>query len=270
MTLIDEYQPPQSLSGYIQSYWQGNFNIAGERKISHSVLPTGCIELIIHLSNHRCLLSADSQDWQPSPTFTLLGLFEKPYTVQFEKPVDVFGIRFYPDGIRQTFGVPPAEFLSTYDDCVSVLGNTLDTFFSKIKAAKDCNSRIDISNQFLQHELSKRKMKYDYTHLAMTLARRSSGLTTYQELVKQIPISPRQLQREFQKIYGISVRDYLRLTRINAIYRYMLSGNIDLSQLPYQMEFFDQSHFIKEFKIYSGVPPKKFLKAKETFIVNPT
>jgi len=270
MITIDEYQPSPTLSGYIQSYWQGNFNILGESKISHSVLPSGCIELIIHLTNYHCLLSPDSKDWQPSPPFTLLGLFERPYIVQFEKPVEVFGIRFFPDGIRQIFGVPPAEFLSRYDDCISVLGSKLNNFCSTIKAVKDSRSRVDVSNQFLLKELSKHEIRYDYTHLAMKLARRLQGLTDYQDLVKQIPISPRQLQREFQKVYGISIRDYMRLTRINAIYRYMLSGNVDLSQLPYQMEFFDQSHFIKEFRIFSGVPPKRFLKTRETYIVGTT
>lgn len=270
MISINEYPPSPLLSEYVQSYWRGNFNILGESKISHSVLPSGCIELIIHLTTDHCLLSPNSKTWQPSPMFTLLGLFEKPYDVQFEKPVHVFGIRFFPDGIRHIFGVPPAEFLSMYEDCISVLGMKLSDFCSSIRSANDILQCIAISNEFILKEVSTRKIKYDYAHLAMKLVRRMPGITNYQDIVRQIPISARQLQREFRKIYGISLRDYMRLTRINAIYKYMLSGGIDLSQLPYEMEFFDQSHFIKEFKTFSGVPPKRFLKTKEAFIVNPS
>lgn len=269
MISIDEYSPGPYLSQFVQSYWQGNFNISGVSKISHSVLPSGCIELIIHVTVDHCLLSSNSENWESSPKFTLLGLYEKPYVVQFEKPVRVFGIRFFPDGFRHVFGVPPREFLASYEDCIAVLGQKLSNFCSDIQSAKVTEQRIAIANAFLLKTLSASRIKYDYTHQAMMLVRRTTGIADYKELVSQIPISTRQLQREFRKIYGLSIRDYIRLTRMNAIYKYMLSGTSDLGQLTFEMEFFDQSHFIREFRNYTGVPPRRFLAFSEDYIVNP-
>lgn len=91
----------------------------------------------------------------------------------------------------------------------------------------------------------------------------------YTKLLEAIPISPRQLQREFKSVYGMTIRDYLRLLRISEINNYMMAGkDVNFTQLSYDFDFSDQSHLIKEFKLYSGITPKKLLKNRHDFIIN--
>jgi AraC-like DNA-binding protein len=269
MNIFSEFLPATELMPYVQTYWQGNFNVHGEDSFSQIVLPNGCIELIIHMTDDHCLLSKPKEGWSTSPEFTLLGLFENPYTVQFHRQVKVFGIRFYPDGIRNIFGVPPSEFIETYEAGFSVLGKQLQDFCATLRERENVDQQIQCANRFITARLSTNKRVYDYTHLTMRLIRGSQGMTGYQELIQQVPISPRQLQREFKNVYGITVKDYIRLSRLNAINRYMLSKNVNLSQLPYELNFTDQSHFIKEFKTFAGVAPTKFMRRRGQFIVNP-
>lgn len=273
-TVFSEFLPSHPLLPYIQTYWVGNFNIYGEKDYTQSVLPNGCIELIIHLTDEHCALSKNQDQWSVSPVFTLVGLYDKPYEVQFSRHVKVFGIRFHPDGIRNIFGIPPAEFLATYEDGTDVLGQNLRAFCSKIRELDHPEQQVHLANAFISGQLASHVQTYDYTHLAMELIRKMQGMADYQELTEQIPISVRQLQREFKALYGITVKDYMRLSRMNAIARrtiqhYMLSKQQNFTQLSYELNFTDQSHFIREFKNYTGVPPKKFVKSREQFIVNP-
>ncbi|MEQ9378176.1 MAG: helix-turn-helix transcriptional regulator [Imperialibacter sp.] len=267
-TLFTEYKPSTVLSPYIQSYWHGSFNVDGEANISQSVLPNGCIELIIHTSSDHCSLTRPGADWSKSPEFTLLGLYDKPYEVQFSRPVTVFGIRFFPDGLRNVFGVAPAEFLGTYEDSNDVLGNSMRDFCEQVRDAGSPSGRVELANSFILSQVETHRIDWDYTHLAMQLIRKCQGTAEYQSLIDQVPISVRQLQREFKALYGITVVDYMRISRMNAIHNYMLSKNRSLTELSHDLQFTDQSHFNREFKNFVGVAPTKFARNRESFIMN--
>lgn len=236
--------------------------------LTHKIEGFGCIELIIHLTADHCQLSREEGKWSVSPAFTLLGIYDKPYEVVFTQNVQVFGIRFYPDGINHIFGIPPAVFFATYEDGTDVLGRQMKAFCEKIRSL-DTMEQVQITDAFLKSQLAKNQRPYDHTHAAMTYIRNAKGMTDYQALNRLIPISPRQLQREFKTIYGITITDYMRLSRLNAIQRYMQSQPQSLTWLSYELNFSDQSHFIREFKTFAGVAPGKFIKNRAHFIVNP-
>ncbi len=267
--VFSEVLPPKEIRPYVYSYWYGTFNIFSEEEFAQSVLPNGCIELIVHLTDDHCFLSKENARWSRTPEFILMGLYNQPYTVRFKKIVKVFGIRFYPDGIRNIFGIHPVEFFSSYEDGTLVLGDQLRDFCARLRATEDTDIQISDANTFIIRQLHKNFLPYDFTHLTMKLIRSVDGVVDYGKLLHQIPISSRQLQRVFKGTYGITVMDYIRLLRMNSIYRYMMSNNVNLSQLSYELNFADQSHFIKEFKNFVGVAPTKFLRTRSQFIVNP-
>lgn len=262
-----EYQPHVALSPYIRCYWTGNFNVQNEPGFRQTVLPNGCIELIVHCGDAHCNLAKNGAEGESSPEFTLLGLYRQPYKVEFNENVKVFGIRFYPDGIRNIFGVPPAVFLATYEDGVDVLGKGLKEFCDRLKAITHTREQIDITDAYLLKQLAIHEQVNDYTHAAMKLVRSTNGMADFEKLAG-IYISTRQLQRTFKAAYGITLRDYMRLSRMNAVHNYMLSGGGNLTSLTYELNFTDQSHFIKEYKKFTGIAPRKFFKMKEQLIVN--
>jgi len=268
--VIQEFEPSPQLMPFVQAYWRGDFNVNGEQGFSKSVLPNGCIELIIHSTSEHCHLQKKEESWIHSPDFTLLGMYDQPYEVKFSQKVTTFGIRFHPDGIRHLFGVPPSEFLATYEDGVEVLGKKIRDFCSKMIDLQQSDQQIQWANDFLSQQLKTHFNPHDYTHQAMKLIRKMQGMADYEQLTRQLPISNRQLQREFKATYGITVTDYMRLARLNAIQRYMQSSDLNFTQMTYDLDFSDQSHFIREFKKYTGLAPGKFVKKRSHFIINPS
>ncbi len=263
-----EFKPAFILQPYVESYWKGDFNLNRDNNFSQNVIPNGCIELIIHLTDYHCALDNCNNNYSKSPPFTLIGMFIKPYIVKFAENVKVFGIRFYPDGFRNIFGISPGEFMSTYEDGVSIAGKKLYDFCSFVRIPQSFKKRSDMANVFLTKLLNSNRKEYDITHRAMSLIRQKSGLIDFKVLTNEIPISLRQLQREFKNQYRIKITDYMRLTRLNAINKYITGIPPSLTELAYELDFTDQSHFIREFKHFTGVPPKKFIQKKTTFIVN--
>jgi AraC-like DNA-binding protein len=265
---LSEYNPGPALAPYLHSYWIGDFNIRKQPDFSQAVVPNGCIELIIHTTEDHCYLTRNGKEWEKSPPFTLLGMYEETYSVQFSGQVRVFAIRFYPDGVRNIFGVPPSGFLSSYETGEDVLGARIGELGCKIREAKTPGDQVALVEEFLIRELENNNVSYDYTHWAMEGIRKSGGLISYRELTEQLPIGDRQLQREFKNAYGISVTKYLRLIRMNTIHKYMTNSSLSLTGLSYELDFADQSHLIKEFKKFMGRSPRKFLMSRDEFIVN--
>jgi len=265
---FSEYRPSFPLSQFVQTYWTGDFNLYSENGFLQHVVPNGCVELVIHLTHDHCELIKENS-WDKSPEFTLIGIQTKPYDVKFNQLVQVFGIRFNPEGIYSLFGVPPSIFTSTFENGNDVLGKPFNDYCARLRETNDISEKIKLTENFLLKKLSERNFRSDYVDLSLEIIRKNQGTISLNELIEQVPISIRQLQRQFKKRFGITIKEYMRLSRYNAIQKYMQSQQVNLTELTYESGFSDQSHFIKEFKLLTGIRPSGFLRDKEHFIANP-
>lgn len=74
-------------------------------------------------------------------------------------------------------------------------------------------------------------------------------------------IHPIHLSREFNRYFGTSLGDYIRLLKVNKAFYLIASNKISMTEICYQCGFYDQSHFISSFKrIYNTTPSKLFTK----------
>ena len=70
----------------------------------------------------------------------------------------------------------------------------------------------------------------------------------------------RQLSRIFKRNYGISPKVLLNILRLHLCLTLLLDENMKLADVLVQCGFYDQSHFIKEIKRYTGISPLKLIE----------
>ena len=75
-----------------------------------------------------------------------------------------------------------------------------------------------------------------------------------------LDIHPVHLSREFSKYFGISLGHYVRLIKINKAFNLLISNAFSMTEICYMCGFYDQSHFISNFKRVYHTSPKKILK----------
>jgi AraC-like DNA-binding protein len=265
---LSEFQPDPVLSSFVEFYWEGAFNTTLEPLLKQYVIPNGFVELIIHLSDSHCDLIS-GQTWNQSPDYTIIGLHTRPYEVQFRNCVNVFGIRFKPDGIYNLFGIPASFFSERYEDMELVLGNDFHDFCSSLREAKDIQKRLMLSQKYLCNQLEKHHSGLTYVNRAAEIIRRKNCSARIEELPDKVFISLRQLEREFKNKIGVTPKQYMRIARLNALNRYFQTNkDYNLADLSYETGFSDQAHLIREFKSFAGTPPTKFLKSIHHYIVN--
>lgn len=266
---INEYKPNEQLSNFVELYWSGDFNIQTQTVLEQKVVPNGCVELIIHLSDDHCSLEKDDI-WSASPNYTVIGMYTKPYVVKFNKRVKVFSIRFKPEGIYHIFGIPAAEFGNGFEDMELVLGKGFKDFTRILGEKTSVGEMIACTNEYLLMCMYLNAVNISYVNHAADIIRKAEGFLSVDELSEQVFISKRQLEREFKNKLGITPKMFIRLSRLNKVTRMLNSGLYNsYSDIVFDSGYADQSHFIRDFKNFTGDKPTMFIKNREDFIVNP-
>jgi AraC-like DNA-binding protein len=89
---------------------------------------------------------------------------------------------------------------------------------------------------------------------------------TVRDVVDQLHLSERQFQKRFMRVVGMQPQMYIRVRRVNEALRLMNSTRYErLSDVAHALNFYDQSHFIREMKAFSWVTPKDITQRVSEF-----
>lgn len=126
----------------------------------------------------------------------------------------------------------------------------------KLCNAKTDRQRIHAVERFLLAHL-KEKQTDKLVVEAVRLIYQSKGTIRIKELNKKLLISQSPFEKRFRKLVGISPKKFSSIVRFNTVLNTLGSAK-SLAEICYENNFFDQAHFIKDFKQYTGSTPDDF------------
>lgn len=254
---VQEFYPTQSLRPYVHRFWTGRFTPRQADCLAQRIVPSGFMEVIIHLTGHHCDLPA-ATGWRQSPNYTLIGLQSEAYEVRFSQEVEVFAIRFKPAGFYTLFGAPSGELVNTHEDLEAVLGPRFCTFATRLQDEKSVARQLRIAEQYLLQALGDGDLTY--LNRAAELIMVSGGNVRVTDVASRFCVSKRQLERAFKNKLGFSPKQYMRIARLNLVQQLFQRGGFhNLAEIAYKAGYTDQPHFNREFKLMAGVQPARFL-----------
>lgn len=190
------------------------------------------------------------------PEIILLGRLTNPTLVTFNNPVDEISINFTPCGINFFFRIPFSEMAG---EPHQLLNESPWTEFALLLFSKPPEKRIETLEAFLLSNLNE--------HQEDTLERifNSAGKIdklTVQELSTIACMSERTYLRYFKKYFGCSPSTFKKIHRFrNALNtRYSINTN-SYSRFLLAENYYDLSHFRKEFVQFTGCTPRQFKRA---------
>ncbi len=126
----------------------------------------------------------------------------------------------------------------------------------KLSAANTDQQRIKIVERFLLSQL--KDIKADKLIIeAVKLIYESKGAIRIKELNQKLFISQSPFEKRFRKIVGTTPKKFASIVRFNTVLN-QLNGTKSLTDICYENNFFDQAHFIKDFKQFTGETPENF------------
>jgi AraC-like DNA-binding protein len=141
-----------------------------------------------------------------------------------------------------------------------ILRSQMDMIVEKLCEASDDLKRIAVIEKFLISRLNY-KANDELVTLAVSIIKQNAGNIKMLDLAKKLNISQSQFEKRFRKVVGSSPKKFSSIIRLNSITTASPKKN-GLFDLAIDAGYFDQAHFIKDFKSFTGQTPEQFFKKK--------
>lgn len=258
-----EYKPQSDLTALVKCYWI--LEVPPEGPIQRQrILPDGCIEMIFILGDDIKRYTSDNSFIIQPPSF-VLGQITKPFFVEPTGRVCSFGVRFYPYGFANFISTPIRDLANTEMPLSALFGTeAAEILTQRIINAFDAEARIEIVEEFLIERLENKVSIHDIVQVTIDTMLLTKGGTSIKAMLKDDISKRRQLERKFIDQIGLSPKQLSRVIRLQTALKMMLESHPDdLSGIAYRSDYYDQAHYIKDFKEFTGLTPKKFSESEE-------
>jgi AraC-like DNA-binding protein len=233
-----------------------------------NVPPMPSAHLFINLAGPIRLY--DSDPAVPPAVFTdgwFMGVWTRRFLIEYQTPVRVVGVHFKPWGISPFVDMPSSELRDRWLPVDAVWEQSLDRMHDRIASATSTGEIL----QILEDELRSRLVPAPSRGLELvdhTAGRleASWGAVSVGALTDSAGVSGNHLATQFKSHLGVTPK---RVARIYRFARLILSVDalhpVDWPQLAQAAGYFDQAHFSKEFKDFTGHTPTAYLALRRRF-----
>lgn len=256
----ETFQPIQHLESLIKCYWTLEVPAQGDYQ-KQLIIPDGCIEMIFILGDDVKRYTSENK-FIIQPREMVLGQITKPFFVEPTGYVNSFAVRFYPYGFANFVSIPIKKLANKETPLKSLFGEkTSQELGQKIKRATDTKKRIKIVETFLLNRLKDKATIDNIVKSTIDTMLLTKGSTPINSILKNDLSKRRQIERKFFKKVGISPKKLGKVIRLQAVLKMLLNRQAEsLTKLAYDNEYYDQAHFTKDFKEFTGTTPKEFLQ----------
>lgn len=252
------------LKKYIKFFWELHID---RIQLDHKIIPQRNINMRFNLNDTSHFICQNGDERLLEDVY-FVGL-QNQYTnacLKLNGEVNILGICFEPDGIYPFLKIPVSEFKNRISGTDEIGFKKAKIISEKLKEVSNVKNRLAI----LENELL---MLLDYKHNLPVnfkfLIQKLNQNNTFQinDFCKETNIGLRKLERLFDKYVGLPASTYNTLNRFHRSLNQLIhNGYFKLSDLAYDNAYFDQTHFNREFKRFTGNTPKYFVSQNNSIL----
>lgn len=252
------YKPHKDLESIVKFYWtlEVPFDPNNQKQ---KIVPDGCIEMTFNFGDKIKRYTSEN-DFILHPNAMVMGQRTKSYYILPVGNVDSFAICFYPIGFINFVKTPLKNLVDKETPISELFGQAEALELERqMNQAIDSQQRINIIETFLLKKLNEKNTISNIVKSTVEALLKTNGTTPINVILKDDISKRRQLERHFKKQIGISPKQLGKAIRLQATLQLLLNKKSEtLTNIAYENEYFDQNHFIKDFKELVGITPKEF------------
>jgi len=252
--------PAPPLADFVERFWQINDSPPHQRE---RILPSGTIELVINLreDEFRIFDPARPDTYKRFSGSLVSGTYSRPFLIDARRH-SVIGIHFRPGGAFPFLGPAANELADKHVDLESLWGVAAKELHQRISESRNPAQRFDLLERaLLRHRF--RPLEHHYAvPYALSAFMRDSKLNVA-KVAQKIGLSHRRFIHVFSREVGLSPKAFCLVRRFQKILAMLKQTNApNWSQLAWDCGYFDQSHFIHDFRGFSNLNPTDFLQQR--------
>lgn len=214
------------------------------------------------LAQIRFMLTGDGEmtfadgNVQQAFAITIVGPTTGMTKVTARGPLRIFGVGLLPAGWGALMGIEASSMVNRLVDGTEIFGKGLLDVAERMRGANSLDSLVEIGNALIRDLATHAKDKpFQFTRIVDNWLA-SDFSPDVEDLVIATGLSRRQVERNCKRLYGAPPKVLARKYRALKAAIHLAKGEADLHDLVVE-GFYDQSHFIREIKHFTGVTPKR-------------
>jgi AraC-like DNA-binding protein len=242
------YQPAEDVAFFVERYWIVRWDLRGQEPYFQENIPFPCVNLVFEAGNSR-----------------VYGVDTGKFVRRIEGAGQVLGIKFRP-GAFYPFVKFPISQLTDKSLRVETLFSVDAALEHSILTLDDDEKMVEIAEGWLRGLLPEQDSNIALINQIVDRIIADHTITKVADIVRHIDISKRTIQRLFSQYVGVSPKWVIQRYRLHEAAEQVASGAVvDWPKLALELGYFDQAHFIKDFKSLVGQSPAEYAKR-----LNPT
>lgn len=263
---LQNLTPHPLLRNYIQKLWVFESNGKMHSDDMKLIVPNGLIKMVVPIRNGVIGKIDNFQLLSKENRIILIGIADQPAIVDIESDTasGSIGIEFSSEGSYRFFSLKFGDIKNQIFSLTDVLGKIVKELEDRIASECLIEKKVAIVQQFLIKQFHQNSDPvFDY---CVQRIKASHGRASVNQLEKETGFSSRWINQKFIDRLGTSPKNLSSIIRFQQYYQsIMINKELEFYKNDFYNYYYDQSHFIREFKRFTGLSPKKFENAVNSF-----
>ncbi|GAO45499.1 putative AraC family transcriptional regulator [Flavihumibacter petaseus NBRC 106054] len=196
-----------------------------------------------------------------TPPVELWGQITQPLRVKAGGKNHMLGVRFYPHAASLFLRQEASHFNDQVMDLRDVVGGEVVTLYEQLLNTPVSSDRISVLETWLLQRIAGETVLSGKMPLISQVVNDLSlpdNALTVETVASRYNISPRYLHKLFVLYTGIGPKSFMKIRRFRRSLALLRQENESLTAVAYEAGYFDQAHFIREFKAFTGLVPSAY------------
>lgn len=261
-----EIQPPLPLKDCVRYFWVLESTDVEVLPKTFGAIADGSPGIIFQQSEDGRFY----QDHKELPSIFLYGQTTRYSQLHSPGSFRTIGVYFYPHALKSIFGFNAAELTNSCLDVDLIPSTVFSQLSERLLNTPESEEQINVLSAYLVSQIEKNKrLEAPIIQYAVAKMLKVNGVIDLKLLQSDLRITERSFERRFKYDVGISPKLLSRIIRFQASMELLRTNNYNkLSDIAFENDYADQSHFIRSFKEFAGISPNQYQKQYTELVEN--
>lgn len=260
MDFFNTYQPCKELEDIVELYW--HFKSCLKQSLTQELHTPTFQALTFNLSGYPEDIVSEDKSLRMDKDCYLIGQpLSKRISISSPLGIDILGIKFTALGLCRLTGIDMKYISNQIIDATDIWGREIDLLYEEILSKNHIHDRIATIEHFLKKKKIAQSTNEKIRLLDHSICQiKTSEMYDVSELRAHVYTTKKTYERYFLNFIGVTPKQYTNICRFNNVCKYLetINKQPDWHYMVVKYGYYDQSHFIREFKRYSGKTPLEF------------
>jgi len=255
-----KHVPGAPLSSFVKCfwYWEG----APRTHAKEQLMPNGEPSVVFNLRDDPIQIYAPDSLTRPHSYghAVISGARTSCFVIDTKQEDRVFGIQFQPGGAFPFFRVPSHELENRSVDLDYLWPRTAKELRERLLAVARVDDMFPLAEQYLLAQLVRPLALHPAVRFARQQFCRRPHRVSMTRMLHEISLSQRHFIRVFHEQIGLTPKAFCRVRRFQRILETVHGARkVDWADVALECGYYDQAHFIHDFREFSGLTPTQYL-----------